>query len=118
MTTSTRKGSPPSPPTCSTGEWRPPTSRLRRSGRPSTSRGAERKATEAVTFLSDNWHPRVGVVGLGAGAEIAGVIAASTRIDALVTWGPKVVAGVPTLALPDSTADADEIFEFLAYNLS
>jgi hypothetical protein len=38
----------------------------------------------AADFLRDNWHPRIGVVGLGSSVALAADLATRTPIDALV----------------------------------
>jgi hypothetical protein len=42
------------------------------------------RMTAAADFLRDNWHPRVGVVGVGAGTALAADLAARIPLDALV----------------------------------
>jgi dienelactone hydrolase len=79
---------------------------------------ALRLIAEAATHLTANWHPRVGVVGLGSGAEMAASVAGGARLDALVAWGAEVEAECPSLSLDAASSSAEEIVDFLLYNLS
>ncbi|MPZ68628.1 MAG: hypothetical protein GEU71_03775 [Actinobacteria bacterium] len=79
---------------------------------------AARLIREAAGHLTANWHPRVGVVGLGWGAALGASAAAGSRLDALVAWGTEVEADCPLLCLDAASASSEDIADFLAYNLS
>lgn len=79
---------------------------------------ARRRIGEAAAHLTANWHPRVGIVGLGSGAQLAASAADGARLDALVAWGSEVRVDCPFLCLDAASQAADEIVDFLLYNLS
>lgn len=79
---------------------------------------AERLVREAAEHLTANWHPRVGIVGLGWGATLGAIAAEGSRPDALVAWGAEVEAGCPLLCLDAASASSEDIVDFLLYNLS
>lgn len=60
---------------------------------------AGRRIGEAAAHLTANWHPRVGIVGLGSGARLAASAADGARPDALVAWGAEVRVDCPCLCL-------------------
>ena len=83
--------------------------------------GLERIA-EAADYLVDNWHPRLGVVGFGDAAELAGQFAGDRQCDAVVLCGGQVPdfgsVGAPVLRCPIGEPVGQEILEFLHYHLS
>ena len=47
---------------------------------------ALRKLRAAASFLTDNWHPRLGVVGFSLGADFAVVVSEQVSVEALVLY--------------------------------
>lgn len=79
---------------------------------------AARLICEAAGHLTANWHPRVGIVGLGSGAVIGEAAAEVSPPDAFVAWGAEIVTGAPHLCLDAASATSEDIVDFLLYNLS
>ncbi len=79
---------------------------------------AARLIREAAGHLTANWHPRVGIVGLGSGAAIGAAAAEGSSPDAFVAWGAEIETGGPLLCLDAASASSEDIVDFLLYNLS
>jgi dienelactone hydrolase len=80
------------------------------------------RLTAAADYLIDNWHPRLGVVGFGAAAALAGQLAVERRCDAVVICGAEEAdagsLGAPVLHCAAGELLAERALEFLHYHLS
>lgn len=73
---------------------------------------------EAARFLTDNWHPRLGVIAVG-GADVTALLQRVTP-DAIVCLGDGIETEVPLLVVEDDRGgdSGDEVVDFLLYNVS
>ena len=75
------------------------------------------RMTAAADFLRDNWHPRVGVVGIGSRAALAADLAARISLDALVLSEElDVDARCPVEIIADGSVE--EMCDFFHHHLA
>ena len=89
-------------------------------------RTARARLRSGAAHLTDNWHPRLGIVGFSIGADLAAELAGEIDLSALVLFSPSVSlsAGldIPVQVHPGpdavSPAPIEQTLAFLRYHLS
>jgi dienelactone hydrolase len=89
-------------------------------------RTARARLRAGAAHLTDNWHPRLGLVGFSIGADLAAGVAEELEPSALVLFSPSVsVPADPGMPIqvhvgPDavSPASIEQTFDFLRHHLS